>query len=424
MLTRFSPVFRFGQAGVAAGSFLFVWVLIGASPLMAQRLTRLGEAPDWKRLERYQETITRAEFLELLDKIYAPGGVWHPWIAVESGHASIVTHEAKPRWILRFAPDRGSARAVPRFWKSREELPPAPPDKPLQGLTIAIDPGHIGGPWAKMEERWFQIGQSKPVTEGDMTLYVARLLESRLKQLGARVYLTRKTAAPVTSARPEKLLDAARASLRDRGAPITERRLRLESEILFYRVSEIRARAKLVNEKFKPDLVLALHFNAEAWGNPARPSLVQKNHLHFLLHGAYSAEELTYEDQRFGLLEKLLNRSLAGEVGPSRAIADSMARATGLPPYEYQSDQAVNVGGHPYLWARNLLANRLFVCPVIYAEPYVMNNQEVFARVQAGDYAGKREVAGRLRPSIYREYADSLAEGLVNYFGRRGSSTP
>lgn len=421
-LTSYSPAFSSPRFGPATLAFLLLLLFMSSSP--AQRLTRLGEPPDWRQLEQYQETITRAEFLELLENIYAPNGVWKPWIEVESSQAAIVTHENKPRWVLRFAPDRASAKAVPRFWRSREELPPAPANKPLQGLVIAIDPGHIGGPWAKMEERWFQIGQAKPVMEGDMTLYVARLIEARLKQLGAKVYLTRKAATPVTSARPEKLIEAAKTSLRDRGANITERRLRLESEILFYRVSEIRARARLVNEKFRPDLVLALHFNAEAWGDPARPSLVDKNHLHLLLHGAYSAEELTYEDQRFGLLEKLLNRSFAGERGVSKAMANSMVRATGLPPFEYKSDQAVNVDGHPYLWARNLLANRLFGCPVIYIEPYVMNNQEVFQRIQAGDYAGNRVVAGRSRPSIYREYADSVVEGLVHYFGRRHSANP
>jgi hypothetical protein len=40
-----------------------------------------------------------------------------------------------------------------------------------------------------------------------------------------------------------------------------------QSEKLFYRVSEIHARAKKVNNTIKPDLVLCLHYNAEAWGD-------------------------------------------------------------------------------------------------------------------------------------------------------------
>jgi N-acetylmuramoyl-L-alanine amidase len=398
---------------------VFIFLLGFSSPLEAQRLSRLGTVPDWARLEAFQETITREDFVRLLDRVYAPHGAWHPWIKVENDRALITTGEGQSPFILRFASSRTTAAAVPRFWRARSELPPPPARRPLQGLRIALDPGHIGGDWARIEERWFQIGDTRPVTEGDMVLYVARLLKPRLEQLGARVFLTRSKAAPVTSDRPERLLDAARQSLRERDVSFTERRLRLESEILFYRVSEIRARARLVNERFKPDLVLCLHFNAEGWGNPARPSLVEGNHLHFLIFGALSEEELGLEDQRFEMLLKLLNRSFHEELAVTSAVARSMAAGTGLPPFEYKSSVAVDVGGGPYIWGRNLLANRLFEPPVIFLEPYVMNNKEVWERIQAGDYAGLRTVAGKQRPSIYREYVDSLVEGLVEYYGRR-----
>ena len=79
----------------------------------------------------------------------------------------------------------------------------------------------------------------------------------------------------------------------------------------------------------------------------------------------------------------------------------------------------VRILGSDYIWARNLLANRLFECPVVYAEPYVMNSHEVFTRVQAGDYDGKKKVAGAVRMSIYKEYADAVVEGLVKHYGQR-----
>lgn len=394
-------------------------IYTGISDLSAQQLSRLAPPPDWSDLEAYQETITREDFLRLLNNVYAPSGAWKRWIEVGDESASVFTQDGREPFVLRFAASRAEMKAVPRYWRARAELPNPRPNRPLQGLKIAIDPGHIGGDWARMEERWFQIGNAKPVAEGDMTLYVARLLIPQLERLGAKVYLTRRRAAPVTSDRPEKLVREAQESLRERGTSITERRLRLESEILFYRVSEIRKRAELVNRRFKPDLVLCLHFNAEGWGNPARPTLVEANHLHFLINGAYSEDELSLEDQRHGMLVKLLNRSFHEELAVTRDVAKSMAEATGLPPFEYRSAIAVNVGAGPYIWGRNLLANRLFECPVVYLEPYVMNNAEVFARIQAGDYAGNRTVAGKLRPSIYREYADSVIEGLVNYYSQR-----
>jgi len=74
------------------------------------------------------------------------------------------------------------------------------------------------------------------------------------------------------------------------------------------------------------------------------------------------------------------------------------------------------VGTSGYVYARNLMATRLYRCPTVYLEPYVMNSREVFARVQAGDYEGTRKIGRVQRPSIYREYVDGVVDGLVNYF--------
>ena len=116
---------------------------------------------------------------------------------------------------------------------------------------------------------------------------------------------------------------------------------------------------------------------------------------------------------------KLLNRSFAEEIDISQDIARAMAQATGLPPFDYRANPAaIAVGNSPYIWARNLLANRLFECPVIYLEPYVMNSHEVHQRLQAGDYRGSRKINGISRKSIYREYVDGVVDGLVSYYGK------
>jgi len=261
------------------------------------------------------------------------------------------------------------------------------------------------------------MGNSAPVTEGDMTLKVAKLLVPRLTALGAEVFLTRSKTAPVTGARPSQLRRAALDSLQQKNEPATKKSVAKESERLFYRVSEIRRRGQIVNGSIKPDLVLCLHFNAEAWGNEKHPSLVDDNHLHFLVTGAWTKDELACEDQRLDMLVKLLNRSYSEEVPLAETMADVMAKATGLPPYVYRGGSVIRVS--PYLWARNLLANRLFTCPVVYVEPYVMNSRSGFARIQAGDYNGRQTFGGVARQSIYREYADAVTAGLVKYYSRR-----
>jgi hypothetical protein len=55
-----------------------------------------------------------------------------------------------------------------------------------------------------------------------------------------------------------------------------------------------------------------------------------------------------------------------------------------------------------------------------------MNSKDAFARIQASDYERTRNVNGLERKSIFREYADSVAHGLVEYYSkaRGGSRSP
>jgi len=384
----------------------------------AALLSPLAPQPDWNRLQAYSETISAADFRQLLEKVYVPDGSWKEWITFSPTQALITPHPGATPISLPLAAPGSAPKAPPRFWKQRSERSPQR-GKPLAGLRIAIDPGHLGGRYAQMEARWFRIGWSRPVEEGEMTLIVAKLLKERLVQLGAEVWLTRTSNGPTTSLRPRNLGAAAAASLSEEGSSLRGGRLEKEAERLFYRVGEIRNRAKLVNERIRPDLVICLHFNAEEWGNPDHPTLTDKNHLHLLLSGAMSREELAHEDERYTMLVKLLGGTHAEELGASDAVAQSLAAATGLEPFAYHNAKAIPASpSNPYLWVRNLLANRLFECPVVYCEPYVMNSRPVFTRIQLGDYFGRRNVGGRELPSIYREYADAVARGLAEYYGR------
>jgi N-acetylmuramoyl-L-alanine amidase len=386
---------------------------VPAAPV-AEPLSDLGTPPDWSRLNGFQSTITRADFLRQMNEVFTTSPAWRDWFHVADDEVRIrSSSDPEADFRLRFAPD-GLASRPPRFWRAAGELPPAAPERPLEGLKVAIDPGHIGGRWGTMEERWFQIPGSLPVQEGDMTLRVAHLLKPRLETLGAIVTLVRSEAEPVTSLRPEALRGEATKS--NAGGDISRLAQRL-----FYRTAEIRARARRVNEELKPDLVLCLHFNADAWGDPAAPTLVPQNHFHMILNGGYTDEELALADQRHDLLLKLLQGVHREEAKLSASVAAAFVEKNPMPPYLYdpQARNSRNVDANPYLWARNLLANRLYQCPVIYFEPYVMNSVEDHLRIQAGDYEGLREVAGKRRPSIFREYADAATLGLQRFYQSR-----
>jgi hypothetical protein len=417
--------------------FLFLFLFLCFPALAADHLSNpLADSPNWKALAKFQKTITHDEFERLLRDVYCPHGISEEFIRIDPDKGCILLDRDAQSWFtLRFATSTATRRTLPTTWRPARSLPRPRKAAVLSGLKIALDPGHIGGAWAKMEERWFKSGEAAPVEEGEMTLTVAKLLAENLRGLGARVSFVREKTEPVTRFRPDDFREAARALLKASGTenppeeskgpddPLKEQTVRWQSEILFYRTSEIRERARRVNGKLRPDLVLCLHFNAEAWGDEKNPTLTDKNHLHLLVNGSYLPAEIGFDDERFEMVARLLSRVYDEEIKIADSASMAMAKKTGLPPYQYTTDNITKVGTSGYVWARNLAATRLYRCPVVYFEPYVMNSSEVFARIQAGDYEGTRAINGIERPSIYREYADGVVDGLVEYYkAERGGS--
>src|SRR5204863_5300744 len=129
----------------------------------------------------------------------------------------LMDQNAQTWFTLRFARDERKRRAPSGRWRTAQSLSRRKRADILSGLRIALDPGHIGGEWAKMEERWFRMGDSSPVEEGEMTLRVAKMLAVNLRNWGARVSFVRQKNEPVTPFRPGDFKAAAREVLRAGG---------------------------------------------------------------------------------------------------------------------------------------------------------------------------------------------------------------
>lgn len=436
------PPFRVLQrwsraAGLVGG--LLAGVFAAAAGPGRSDLSILADPPAWEQLAAFHGVWTATALQEALESRYAPEGAWRPWVEIDRETARWRTGPTaeSPVFLLRLAPPDQIPGRPPRAWRDRQELPPPEPGQPLRGLRVALDPGHLGGVWGRLEGRHFQIGTDPPVQEGDLVLAVARHLAGELRARGAEVRLLRDREGSVTSLRPIDLLApsarALAAAAAPAGAPAGEETadapepagkvdpaaVRRQAERWFYGTAEIRARARRLEEVGPVDLVLALHLNAAPWPDPAVPSLVAVDHAHVLVFGTCGADEMARADVRWEMLRKLLSGTAEVEDGVAVEVADALAERTGLPPFTYTGSYARPVRGHPYVWARNLLANRLYPVPVVYLEPYVANGLVTYARLQAGDYEGLRPVAGQERPSLVREYAAAVAEGLVRYYGWR-----
>lgn len=395
------------------------------------KLSPLGSKPDWTLLDAFARSMSREEFEKLWREVYSqPNSLPPPFEITQEALLVPGGRVGEPPRRVRFQTqaDPDDRTAVPGYWRSASRLPPLQGRPVLSDLVIALDPGHLGGQWAAMEERLLSFQPGEDIREGDLSLLTARVLKRYLTDLGAIVHLVRENAEPVTPLRPQDLDKDARQLLMDSGFASPEESylglsgdaklltVQWQREKLFYRVSEIHARGEKVNRQIKPDIVLCLHFNAESWGDATAPQFSPVNHLHTLVNGCYSNSELMQQDVRFEMLMRLFGRVHEEELPLASAVAESMARSTGLPPYVYITPNARRVNDNAFVYARNLLANRLYLCPVVYLEPYVMNHEETYRRLLAGHYLGRTLIGGKLVSSAIEDYARGVVDGLVKHY--------
>jgi N-acetylmuramoyl-L-alanine amidase len=294
---------------------------------------------------------------------------------------------------------------------------------PLEGLHLALDPGHVGGIWAEWEGRHFRIQESDYwVREGELVLEVAQRVRTRLVELGAQVSLLRESAEPVNPKQPADYWAQAAAELTpsdtlslleifDLARTIRARAVRMSVVI-----GELAERARLVNEVIRPDALISLHINAAPWPQGER-RLVESDHAHVLVFGCLSAKELASPGQRAQMLKKMTNGSSDIEATLGAAFGRAFAEATSLPASEYDGRNAIRIDPEvPYLWARNLMLLRLVDCPTVLLEPYIANSQSSYSRIQAALAA--RAAQSPLPPDdILLEYTDAVVTAVLSTYG-------
>ncbi|HSI85182.1 MAG TPA: hypothetical protein VK970_15435 [Candidatus Methylacidiphilales bacterium] len=410
-----------------------------ASAPKAPPLISPYETPNpWNVLEKFQGTMTRAEFDQRVKELFDPFGGLPAYIDINDERLQIFAsaspqHRELPQYTLRFAPKPEARATWMRPFRSPAEFRalPKPPDKPLQGLRIAIDPGHIGGDWAKIEERCTRYKGSDYVKEGDLNLITAFLLRKQLEDLGAIVYLVREANEPVTPYRPIDFVDDARRRLveESKGKSLAKlikltpeqqtktlgTKVPKLAEFLFYRSSEIIERGSRIRNKFKADITITLYINATP--SSGRGGLTSTNRNIFFVHGAYMKKEVDDAKQRLRMIHKIMEGGTDIEVEVAGNIANVFKRVTGFAPVLYgDSATTRKVSDNPYVVARNLAANREYDGPVVCTEPYFMNEVNTYPRLLAGDFEGERKFNGKMFKSIFREYADCVVNGLLSAY--------
>jgi len=394
-------------------------------------------AQNWDVFDKYHETITRKEFCRLIDRVYNPSKAVYTYLNMTDEFVEFFEDAGKTNKVfsLSFAlPDEKPLKAEQTF-KTVPQLRRLanPPARPLQGIRIVIDPGHIGGKWADMEERSVIWGNNPVIREGDKNLMVARLLKARLESAGAEIYMTHEKPEPVTSSRPGDFVEEARNYVyaqHNVTNEFTEKRktyfkklINWRAELYFYRRAEIAQRVENIRNEFLPDLNLCNHFNATE--RSGAKEVVKDNRHAFFVNGCYGPDEVVNPMTRFFMFSKLLEQPLEIEMNVADAVTERMLKTARLPPVKYGREKyQCRINSNPYLYARNLAASRQYPGPCVILEPFYMNNAWTAERLAAGDYEGIRQLAGGGYRSLYREYSDAVADAVIETYSQWTVSAP
>ncbi|MEL6543421.1 MAG: hypothetical protein AAFQ82_02275 [Myxococcota bacterium] len=303
----------------------------------------------------------------------------------------------------------------------------------LDGLRIAIDPGHRGGAWSKTEGRHIRVGPGAPVREGDLSWSTAVQLAEMLRARGAQVRLTRsapprrdfprgrfrgyapKLEASQWALELSKSPRFAPASqwlntpLGKLAAPFFVASLPRWAPFKLYNRYELRERSRRA-ESFSPHVTLSLHYNVSR--DPLTNGVIV-----FVL-GNFVANELATASQRYYALRALSS----GVLAKARPLAISLGRAM---QEELQLEPLSEPSQHPPgiakklplapedgVFARNLALLRRTAGLVLLLEGPCMNAVGEFDRLQRRDV---RLADGSWTSSRTTAYARAVVRALATH---------
>lgn len=272
------------------------------------------------------------------------------------------------------------------------------PGKPLHGLRVAIDPGHIAGDMAmgRLEKKYLdmkpdsagRLQQRVQIVEGQLTLYTALLLKQSLEQAGAQVMLTRSKPNETAFGKTfhewmQQDMREAVDSLFRAGKINAVEKKQLSGKIsprdvfrkLFFEL-ELQERAKKINA-FKPDLTVIIHFNVDEMNTDwKRPT--EKNFNMAFVPGSFMKNELGTPLARLEFLRLIVTDDIERSIQLSGMSVQAFEQYLKVPPAEPKDAKYLTAACLPTsaqgVFARNLTLTRLVHGPLVYGETLYQDN--------------------------------------------------
>lgn len=305
--------------------------------------------------------------------------------------------------------------------------------KPLTGLRLVVDPGHMGTPfWNDLDGKYVKVG-GKTVAEGEIALWTAKLLATDLENLGAEVRLTRTDLNPVTRYTwenfdpRERLADyyyksrddwmAKYLALGDSElvrqlpkAPEVRRMGTFAGKVQLFLQEDMDARSKIV-EAERPDVFVDIHFDS------MRVDELQSRNddVSVYVPGAVRKNETGARNQRADALKHLLDvRRWKQSSRMAKAMVGLVAKNLGLPLLKDGIETSVKVSDG--VFARNIFQTKR-ATPGLCAffEAFHYDYVKEFPRLTNLDREATYRGTAFRYPSRLEAVSNGIRDGLIQY---------
>ncbi len=318
---------------------------------------------------------------------------------------------------------------------------------PLQGLRIAIDPGHMGGvKWDRLTGKYVTDSNARKVSEGVIALQTSMLLKKDFELLGAQVMLTHSGFRPTTDVIYETfdIRPYALAEFRDSihapwfvkliaknpvGSALyqsfqNDKNFKLlfsekSRRDYFIKRADLHARSNLINQ-FDPHITLIIHYDTVSSGS-SRTGLNRQapNATKVFVHGNYEAAEVGSSTQRALFARGLLNQQMwESSLRLGTRVVQSLSTELGTQVQRQSSGLQVAPG----IFARNLVVPRMLNGgAVIYLECLFYNRPAEFEALLITP--NPMLIDGKNSPYSNRvaQVAKGIRQGVLNYVAQNNA---
>ncbi|MEM6271103.1 MAG: hypothetical protein AAF998_16820 [Bacteroidota bacterium] len=378
--------------------------------------------------------------------------------------ASATAEEALAHYLAHAEGSRWDAEFAAQFSPKPPFLPTlTAPDRPLKGLRIALDPGHLGGTmdFARKIERKFVrmrpaprqgISQEIAFNEGNLALATAYILKTQFEAAGATVLLTRTgegksslgldldewLRAERKRANPNAPIgttsDTEAALLKYAGQNYaTDEGLSGKDSLWWcsqaskrdiYRIpflkQDFRNRAAMINA-FQPHLTLIIHYNIHEKNEVDRAGYLKPvpfNYCMAFIPGSFMRGELDEPEERLAFLIKLLTDAPESSQRLCAAVLEQHERQLDVPIMEWDStlrylEKASLPTEARGVFARNLSLTRLVHGTICFGESLLQDNLDECQALNQKDF--RLPKMDTPLPERVRDVAQAYYDGVINW---------